>query len=163
MSEMSTPTPQDHAFLTRVYALAQRSRDEGHHPFAALVVGADGTVIAEAMNDSSTDRTAHAEMNALRQASRRFGPAELAGATLYSNAEPCAMCAGGTYWSGVGRVVYGMSETSLLALTGSDPENPTLSLPCRDVFARGQRATEVIGPLREDEAREAHAGFWHKD
>jgi tRNA(Arg) A34 adenosine deaminase TadA len=158
---MSAPTPRDHDFLTRVFALAQRSRDEGHHPFAALVVGADGAVIAEAMNDSSTDRTAHAEMNALRQASRRFGPAELAGATLYSNAEPCAMCAGGTYWSGVGRVVYGMSETSLLALTGSDPENPTLSLPCRDVFARGQRATEVIGPLREDEAREAHRGFWN--
>jgi len=160
---MSAATPRDHDFLTRVFALARRSRDEGHHPFAALVVGADGTVIAEAMNDSSTDRTAHAEMNALRQASRRFGPAELAGATLYSNAEPCAMCAGGTYWSGVGRVVYGMSEASLLALTGSDPENPTLSLPCRDVFARGQRATEVIGPLREDEAREAHAGFWKKD
>jgi tRNA(Arg) A34 adenosine deaminase TadA len=158
---MSAPTPRDHDFLTRVFALAQRSRDEGHHPFAALVVGADGAVIAEAMNDSSTDRTAHAEMNALRQASRRFGPAELADATLYTNAEPCAMCAGGTYWSGVGRVVYGMSETSLLALTGSDPENPTLSLPCRDVFARGQRATEVIGPLREDEAREAHRGFWN--
>jgi tRNA(Arg) A34 adenosine deaminase TadA len=160
---VSAPTPQDHDFLTRVFALAQRSRDEGHHPFAAIVVGADGTVIAEAMNDSSTDRTAHAEMNALRAASRRYGPAELAGATLYSNAEPCAMCAGGTYWSGVGRVVYGMSETSLLALTGSDPENPTLSLPCRDVFARGQRPTEVIGPLREDEARAAHIGFWHKD
>jgi tRNA(Arg) A34 adenosine deaminase TadA len=159
---MSAPTPRDHAFLTRVFALAQRSRDEGHHPFAAMVVGADGTVIAEAMNDSSTDRTAHAEMNALRAASRRHGPAELAGATLYSSAEPCAMCAGGTYWSGVGRVVYGLSETSLLALTGSDPENPTLSLPCRDVFARGQRATEVIGPLREDEARAAHAGFWKK-
>ena len=160
---MSAPTPQDHDFLTRVFALAQRSRDEGHHPFAAIVVGADGTMIAEAMNDSSTDRTAHAEMNALRAASRRHGPAELAGATLYSNAEPCAMCAGGTYWSGVGRVVYGMSETSLLALTGSDPENPTLSLPCRDVFARGQRPTEVIGPLREDEAQQAHIGFWHRE
>jgi len=77
---MPTPTPQDHAFLTRVFALAQRSRAEGHHPFAAIVVGADGTVIAEAMNDSSTDRTAHAEMNALRAASRRHGPAALAGA-----------------------------------------------------------------------------------
>jgi len=160
---MSAPTPQDHDFLTRVFALAQRSRDEGHHPFAAIVVGADGTVIAEAMNDSSTDRTAHAEMNALRAASRRHGPAELAGATLYSNAEPCAMCAGGTYWSGVGRVVYGMSETSLLALTGSDPENPTLSLPCREVFARGQRPTEVIGPVREDEAKAAHSGFWRNE
>ena len=159
---MPTPTEQDQAFLTRVFALAQRSRDEGHHPFAAIVAGPDGTVIAEAMNDSASERTAHAEMNALRAASRLHGPAELAGATLYSNAEPCAMCAGGVYWSGVGRVVYGMSEASLLALTGSDPENPTLSLPCRDVFARGQRPTEVIGPLREDEACRAHEGFWRK-
>jgi tRNA(Arg) A34 adenosine deaminase TadA len=157
------PTLEDHNFLTRVFALAQRSRDQGHHPFAAIVVGMDGQVIAEAMNASSSDRTAHAEMNALRQASMRHSPRELAGATLYSNAEPCAMCAGGTYWSGVGRVVYGMSEASLLALTGSDPENPTLSLPCRDVFAAGQRPTEVIGPLREEEARTAHAGFWHKE
>jgi len=159
---MTTPTAQDHEFLTRVLALAQRSRDEGHHPFAAMVVGADGSVIAEAMNASSSDRTAHAEMNALRMASQRYSPAQLAGATLYANAEPCAMCAGGTYWSGVGRVVYAMSEASLLQLTGSDPENPTLSLPCRDVFARGQRPTEVIGPLRENEARVAHAGFWRK-
>ncbi|HEU4844015.1 MAG TPA: nucleoside deaminase [Burkholderiaceae bacterium] len=159
---MSTATPQDQQFLTRVLALAQRSRDEGHHPFAAMVVGADGQVIAEAMNASSSDRTAHAEMNALRLASSRYSPAQLAGATLYSNAEPCAMCAGGTYWSGVGRVVYAMSEASLLELTGSDPENPTLSLPCREVFARGQRPTEVIGPMREDEARLSHQGFWHK-
>ena len=159
---MTQATPQDQQFLTHVLALAQRSRDEGHHPFAALVVGADGQIIAEAMNASSSDRTAHAEMNALRLASARYSPAELAGATLYSNAEPCAMCAGGTYWSGVGRVVYALSETSLLDLTGSDSENPTLSLPCRDVFARGQRPTEVVGPLREDEAREAHKGFWQK-
>lgn len=160
---MSTPTEQDQAFLTRVFALAQHSRDEGHHPFAAIVVDADGNVIAEAMNDSATERTAHAEMNVLRAASRLHGPTVLSGATLYSNAEPCAMCAGGAYWCGVGRVVYGMSEASLLVLTGSDPENPTLSLPCREVFARGQRPTEVIGPLREDEARRAHEGFWKKD
>jgi tRNA(Arg) A34 adenosine deaminase TadA len=157
-----TPSAQDQAFLTRVLALAQRSREAGHHPFAAMVVGADGSVIAEAMNASSADRTAHAEMNALRLASQRHSPAQLAGATLYANAEPCAMCAGGTYWSGVGRVVYALSEASLLELTGSDPENPTLSLPCREVFARGQRPTSVIGPLREDEARLAHQGFWHK-
>lgn len=159
---MNIATPQDHEFLTRVLALAQCSRDEGHHPFAAMVVAADGTLLAEAMNASSSDRTAHAEMRALRKASQRYSPAQLASATLYANAEPCAMCAGGAYWAGVGRVVYGMSEASLLELTGSDPENPTLSLPCREVFARGQRPIEVIGPLREDEARLAHAGFWRK-
>ena len=43
---------------------------------------------------------------------------------------------------------------------GNHAENPTLALPCREVFARGQRAIEVIGPLLEDEAAAAHAGFW---
>ena len=159
---MRPPTPHDHHFVSQVLGLAQLSREQGHHPFAAMVVSAAGEVIAQAMNDSSTDRTAHAEMNALRLASQRFSTAELADATLYSSAEPCAMCAGGAYWSGVGRVVYALSEASLLALTGNDPENPTLSLPCREVFARGWRDIEIIGPLREDEARLAHEGFWHK-
>ena len=159
---MRPPTPHDHHFVSQVLGLAQLSREQGHHPFAAMVVSAAGEVIAQAMNDSSTDRTAHAEMNALRLASQRFSTAELADATLYSSAEPCAMCAGGAYWSGVGRVVYALSEASLLALTGNAPENPTLSLPCREVFARGWRAIEVIGPLREDEARIAHEGFWRK-
>jgi tRNA(Arg) A34 adenosine deaminase TadA len=155
---MKQLSPQDDQFLSRVLALAEQSRAEGHHPFAALVVDAQGHVIAEAMNASSSDRTAHAEMNALRLAAK----ANLHGATLYSSAEPCAMCAGGAYWAGVGRVVYALAEESLLELTGSDPENPTLALPCREVFARGQRLVEVIGPLREDEARKAHLGFWQK-
>jgi len=149
---------QDDQFLTQVLALAEQSRAEGHHPFAAIVVNAQGQVIAQAMNASSTDRTAHAEMNALRKAAST----DLQGATLYSSAEPCAMCAGGAYWAGIGRVVYALAEESLLELTGSDPQNPTLSLPCREVFARGQRQVEVIGPLREDEARNAHRGFWKK-
>ncbi len=159
---MRPPTPHDHHFVSQVLGLAQLSREQGHHPFAAMVVSATGEVIAQAMNASSSDRTAHAEMNALRLASQRLSGSELAGTTLYSSAEPCAMCAGGAYWSGVGRVVYALSEASLLALTGNDPENPTLSLPCREVFARGWRAIEVIGPLREDEARIAHEGFWRK-
>ena len=45
---------------------------------------------------------------------------------------------------------------------GNHPENPTLNLPCRDVFASGQRATEVVGPLLEDEAAAVHAGVWNK-
>ncbi len=81
-------------------------------------------------------------------------------ATLYSSAEPCAMCAGAIYWSGISRVVYALSEEHLLTLTGNHPENPTLSLPCREVFARGQRAVEVAGPMLEDEAAKAHEGFW---
>jgi tRNA(Arg) A34 adenosine deaminase TadA len=70
------------------------------------------------------------------------------------------MCAGAIYWTGVGRVVYGLTERGLLRLTGSHAENPTLDLPCREVFARGQRKIIVVGPLLEDEAAEVHEGFW---
>jgi tRNA(Arg) A34 adenosine deaminase TadA len=70
------------------------------------------------------------------------------------------MCAGAIYWSGIGRVVYALSERELLAFTGSSPDNPTMSLPCRDVFAAGQRVIEVIGPIDLRAAREIHEGFW---
>ena len=151
--------PDDPIHLRRAIVLSRRSRDDGHHPFAAILVDASGAVIAEAMNDSAADRTAHAEMLALRRAAGTDAE-RMRGATLYSSAEPCAMCAGGVYWAGVGRVVYALSEARLLLLTGSDPENPTLRLPCREVFARGQREVEVVGPVLEDEAAAVHAGFW---
>ena len=150
----------DRNWLTRAIALSQRSRDEGNHPFAAIVVDASGKALAEAMNDIHADCTSHAELVAVRQASAKFNPVQLRDATLYSSAEPCAMCAGAIYWSGIGRVVYALSEERLLQLTGNHPENPTLSLPCREVFARGQREIEVVGPLLEDEAAVPHDNFW---
>jgi tRNA(Arg) A34 adenosine deaminase TadA len=145
--------------LRRAIALSQRARAEGHHPFSAILVDVSGTLIAEAMNAWSTDPTAHAEMLALRKAAGE-PHGRMLGATLYCSAEPCAMCAGGAYWAGIGRVVYALSEEKLGGLTGNHPENPTLSLPCREVFARGQRKVEVLGPLLEEEAAEPHFGFW---
>ncbi len=70
------------------------------------------------------------------------------------------MCAGGIYWVGIGRVVFALAEKGLLRYTGDDPENPTLDLPCREVFARGQRHVVVEGPFLEDEAGAVHEGFW---
>jgi tRNA(Arg) A34 adenosine deaminase TadA len=153
----------DSLYLRRAIALSERARTNGRHPFAALIVAPSGEVLAAAENRAvgpDCDATGHAELEAVRAASRHHSPEALAAATLYSSAEPCAMCAGAIYWSGIGRVVYGLSEARLLALTGNHPENPTLRLPCRELFARGQRAIEVIGPSLEDEAAAAHAGFW---
>lgn len=70
------------------------------------------------------------------------------------------MCAGAIYWAGIGRVVYGLSEHRLKAITGAHAENPTLDLPCRTVFAAGQRHVDVTGPLLEDEAAAIHEDFW---
>ena len=104
--------------------------------------------------------TGHAERLLATQASKQFDTKFLAACTLYSSAEPCAMCAGAIYWTGIGRVVYGLSEGRLKTITGNHAENPTLDLACRTVFAAGQRHVEVIGPLLEDEAAEIHAGAW---
>lgn len=73
-------------------------------------------------------------------------------AALLVSPEPCAMCDGSVYWAGVGRVVYGMSEKALKALSGPHPENLTLDLPCRDIFDAGQRPVEVIRPLLPEES-----------
>ncbi len=157
------PRPADLEMLRVAIRLAEESKADGRHPFAAIVVSANGDIVAKAFNNSRPpegDPTQHAELRAAGMAARALPPAELASATLYTSAEPCCMCAGAIYWSGIGRVVYGLSETKLLELTGSHPENPTLSLPCRDVFRTGQRPVEVVGPLLEEEAARPHIGFW---
>ena len=85
----------------------------------------------------------------------------LAGCTLYTSAEPCAMCAGAIYWAGIGRVVFGLSERRLKAMTGDHAENPTLDLPCRTVFARRPAPrSKSSARLLEEEAAALHAGVW---
>jgi tRNA(Arg) A34 adenosine deaminase TadA len=153
----------DETFLRRTFELARRARSNGNHPFAAILVGPAGDVLIERENGylPDRDRTAHAERLLASEASRTLAPALLAGCTLYSSAEPCAMCAGAIYWAGIGRLVYGLSERRLKTITGDHAENPTLDLPCRVVFSAGQRTVEVIGPLLEDEAAAVHAGAWN--
>ncbi|MGJ4995279.1 nucleoside deaminase [Bradyrhizobium sp. HKCCYLS3077] len=155
---------RDAHFLRHSFAVARRSLAHGNHPFAAILVDAGGRVLIEAENGymPSRDATAHAERLVATQACTSLEPETRAAATLYSSAEPCAMCAGAIYWAGIGRVVYGLSERRLRDFTGNHPENPTLDLPCRDVFASGQRATEVVGPLLENEAAALHVGVWDK-
>jgi tRNA(Arg) A34 adenosine deaminase TadA len=154
--------PEDEALLRRTIDLARESRARGDHPFGALLAGPDGSVLLEAMNTCGTegDRTGHAERNLMTAASKLYDAGFLAGCTMYTSAEPCAMCAGSVYWAGVGRVVHGMSERALKDMIGPDPENLTMDLPCMDVFAAGQRKVEVVGPLLSEESAEVHVGFW---
>jgi tRNA(Arg) A34 adenosine deaminase TadA len=159
-----TPLEHDWHFLRKSFEVARRAASHGNHPFGAILVDQDQHVLIEAENSymPTRDGTAHAERLLATQACTTLSPAVLSKATLYSSAEPCAMCAGAIYWAGIGRLVYGLSEHRLRAVTGNHPENPTLDLPCREVFKRGQRATEVLGPLIEDEAEALHAGAWKK-
>jgi tRNA(Arg) A34 adenosine deaminase TadA len=158
-------TEHDLAFLRQAIDLARKARNDGRHPFGALIVNQRGETVVAARNNAvrpNGDPTQHAEMLACGQAARLLSEAELARCTLYTSTEPCAMCAGAIYWIGLGRVVFALAETGLLRYTGSHQQNPTLDLPCREVFARGQKKIIVAGPLLEDEAGKVHEGFWTK-
>ncbi|MFB2579884.1 nucleoside deaminase [Herbiconiux sp. P15] len=154
---------RDLEYLRQSIRVADQSRAEGRHPFGAIVVDASGAVVASFGNNSlppEGDPTQHAELRAVAAAARALGAEGMVGSTLFTSAEPCVMCAGAMYWTGIDRVVYALSEWQLLGLTGDHPENPTFSLPVREVFARGQRSIEVSGPHLEDEAALSHEGFW---
>jgi tRNA(Arg) A34 adenosine deaminase TadA len=148
------------AALRRANQIAMDAAALGRHPFGALLLAPDHqTVLAEQGN---LDTVNHAESTLARTVAGQHAPEFLWGCTLVTTFEPCAMCAGTVYWAHIGRVVYGASEEALLALTGNHPENPTLALPCRELFARGQKPVRVFGPCAELEAEliAPHRDFW---
>lgn len=151
----------DAPYLRQAIALSQRARDAGNHPFGALLVDAEGQVVAEAENTVTTDSdvTAHAETNLVRIASRQWKPEELTGYTLYSSCEPCAMCAGAIFWSGIGRVVFALSVEGLLAFFDNRPNAPFHLKAARQLLTAAD-GVAVVGPAMEDEAAVPHTGFW---
>lgn len=144
--------PEDAVHLRAAITLSRAAGAKGNEPYGALLVDAGGAVLLGAENTQITERdcTGHAELNLLREASRRCDAAILIGCTVYATGEPCAMCAGAIYWSGVRRLVYALPVARMLEL--SRPGTDELILSCREVFGRGIHAVEVIGPVLEDEA-----------
>lgn len=156
---------EDHiAYLKKSIEVSRRAREAGNTPFGAILVGPDGEILLEQGNVEVTESncTGHAEASLMRTASMKYPKAFLWECTLYTTAEPCAMCAGSIYWGNVGRVVYSISEKRLAELTGDDEQNLTLDLPCTEVFARGRKNIKVIGPFPEleQETVAVHEGYW---
>lgn len=151
--------------LRRCVEVSYAAREAGNTPFGAILVGPDGTVLMEQPNVEITGKkcTGHAETQLAERASGEYSKDFLWQCTLYTTAEPCAMCTGAIYWANIGSIVYGMTERQLLALTGSNEQNPTFDLPCREVLARGQKDIRVEGPFDEiaPEAAKAHEGYWN--
>ena len=153
----------DERLLRESFAVARRAREGGDHPFGGLIADRDGTILRTQGNGYSSegnDRTAHAERLLASWAAKNLSLEQLRDCTLYTSAEPCAMCSGAIYWAGIGRVVFGQTERDLKAATGAHEENPTLDLPCHIVFEAGQRSTEIVGPLLASEAAQLQQDYW---
>ena len=110
---MSTLNPDDLRFLEHAVSLARKNmQHSAGGPFGAVVVK-DGKIVGEGWNQvtSSSDPTAHAEVQAIRNACRSLSSFQLDDCTLYSSCEPCPMCLGAIYWARPKRVVYAADRT----------------------------------------------------
>lgn len=154
-------TPDDVARLRRAIALAGEARSRGDGAFGAVLLAADGTLLAEARNTAPTsgDASQHAELNALRDAAARHGAAALKGGVLYASCEPCPMCATAAHLAGIGRVVFGIRASELARARGGPLPWPPVEIPASEVAARGGGRMAVEGPCLEDEAATPHAGL----
>lgn len=148
----------DEAFMARCYELAQQAVDNGNHPFGAILV-VDGEIVLEALNTAVTesDNTRHAELNLVRAASKHLTPEEISNAVLYTSTEPCPMCTGAIYWSGVTKIVFGVSGADLGEIAGE-----SFVWSSAELLDRANNSIEVIGPVSAIIGRKLHQSFWVK-
>ncbi|MFE2266289.1 nucleoside deaminase [Streptomyces griseosporeus] len=145
-------------YLRRCVELAAEALEAGDEPFGSVLVGGDGTVLAEDRNRvAGGDRTQHPEFALARWAAARLTPAERAAATVYTSGEHCPMCAAAHGWVGLGRIVYVVSSEQLAGwLTEWNvPAPPVRTLPVHKVAP----GVTVEGPVPElvGEVRGLHA------
>ncbi|MCP4305853.1 MAG: nucleoside deaminase [bacterium] len=147
----------DEKWIRETVRLALEARERGDEPFGALLVKDDAAILT-ARNAINTDRdvTQHAELRLISKGSRQLDPAVMAAATLYTSTEPCAMCAGAIYWSGISRMVFGVAATTLEERTSGSG----LHQPSRQVLGSASRSIDVVGPVLETDAWSAHDGYW---
>lgn len=98
----------DATFIKRAFEMQRRALESGDQGYGAVVVR-DGLIVGQSPSHvvAHRDPTAHAEMEAIRDAARRLASRDLSGCTLFSSSPPCPMCEAAAYWAGVKRLVYG--------------------------------------------------------
>lgn len=153
---------RDASYLRQAIEWSNTARVRGNRPFGAVVVDQSGHVLTQAYNCGTEkhDLTAHAETTAVRQLGLKFDRETLRHATLYSSGEPCVMCAGAIFWSGIGRVVYGIDAQRLRIFRGEVTEQKDVQLSCRDVFNASPHPIVCIGPALIEESTQPHVGAW---
>lgn len=153
---------RDAVYLRQAIALSRTARQRGNRPFGAVIVAPDGTLLGAGWNSNgeSGDCTAHAEVQAIREACQRHDRATLEQATLYASGEPCVMCAGAIFWANIRRVVYGIDDQRLRVFRGERLDQRDVELSCRDVFRAAPFVVECTGPSLVDEASQPHVGAW---
>lgn len=118
---MITITDTDKRFIHMACKLASDSIDKGDGPFGAVIVK-DDEVVATGCNLVTVinDPTAHAEINAIREACRKRESFKLDDCVIYSSCEPCPMCMSAIYWAGISKVYYANTKLDAAAIDFDD-------------------------------------------
>ena len=107
--------------MRQAIALSSRNIDNGGGPFGAVIVK-DGEIVARGANrvTADNDPTAHAEVNAIREAARKLGTFDLSGCDIYTSCEPCPMCLSAIYWAHIDRIFYANTQYDAKAIDFDD-------------------------------------------
>jgi tRNA(Arg) A34 adenosine deaminase TadA len=162
--------PYDEPCLLRAIEMSAMAVANGNMPFGAVVADSNGNILKEGHNLSAakkerggaSDVTRHAEMELVRMVSELDLEIRKE-CTMYASTEPCVMCAGAIYWSGIGRLVFGASSEELSELSGPGG----FDIPVRELYAMGRPGTrqlEIEGPLFSEGAMKVHkeCGIWKR-
>lgn len=137
-------TPEE--LMAYTIELSRKGMEEkGWSPFAAIIVK-DGEIVGEGCNDTvdSHDPTAHGEVLAIRDATRRLGTADLSGCEIYTSCEPCALCVAAIWWAKLDKMYYANTLDDCVEL-GLDCY-PLVQQVSKPVGARGIPEVRILGP-----------------
>ena len=148
----------DSRFMQMAIDLSVSNVHDGGGPFGAVIVKA-GEVVATGTNRVTTDNdpTAHAEVNAIREACRRLGTFRLQGCVIYTSCEPCPMCLSAIYWAGIERIYYGNTKLDAEAIQFGDKfiyDESALDPQQRSIPTRMIMREQALRAFREWEAKE---------
>ena len=149
--------------LRRCVELARTALEQGHSPFGALLVGANGRTLYEDHNRATDDDlTLHAELGVVRWAVANLAPVHRIRATVYTSCEQCPMCAAAHAWAGLGRIVYATSCAQLTdwLVEWQAPRPPVAMLSVNTVAPRV--VVDGPAPELEEEMKSLYAAKYQR-
>ena len=139
---------------------ARISSSLGQYALAAVIVGPDGKIVSVARTTlhGSNDPTAHAEVNAIREACQARHDRFLVGCWLYTTLEPCPMCAAAAIWAKMEGIVFGATEDDALDFAKRTPERKftwrQINVPSRDIIDQAEPKLQLVEGFMRDECNQ---------
>ncbi len=147
-------------FLKVAISLAKEAKKKGNLPYGCVLASKEGQLLLTSQNTVVTDHNclAHAELNLISVACKKYSHDFLKSCTIYTSDEPCPMCASAIYWSGIGKLTYGLSKSKFYSIAGRDDPDWVFEMSAREVLKKGKRKVEILGPFLEEEISLLHFG-----